>query len=179
MKFDLLSHQEQEIYRAYKYSSFEINDCLRNGDHGIFKKFDLNTLDSLIQKYETNEDITLFRVLPLQFMGDLQNGEVYQDRAYLSTTHDKGTRLDFFKDNRVALLEIHCEAGIHLINMELSCDVSGDENEYLLARNSKFEIIDIERITDDNIILQHLDDDRYIASGTDEMVIYKLKTKQS
>lgn len=177
MTYKQMNSWEQKAYDDYKCSSFNINSQLRITDQLSKISFSVELFDALIAKYETIVDLELYRVLPLRYVNVYKVGDVYRDKGYLSTTVDKGVLLKYWPDrqeNEVAVFRVFCPSGIHMLNMELNEQGSGLDDEYLLGRDSKFEITERSEIDDKYEILDYLDGYKDYACDTDKIVEFQL-----
>ncbi|MDD4822001.1 MAG: ADP-ribosyltransferase [Bacteroidales bacterium] len=176
MKYEDIDNSLVEVYNSYKSSSFEINNKLRNNIPLENLSFQVECLDSLIQGFKTKDIVKLYRVLPLECIETCNINDTYSDKGYCSTSTDKDAALQFCKFKRIAIMEITCMPETHMINMELSKTVSGNECEVLLGRDSKFIISGKEVVKDNNKILDFFDGDKYYAINTKELVIFYVST---
>lgn len=163
-------------YNNYKCTSDEINNHLRANIPLENINFQVECFDSLIQKFETKTEIILYRVLPLEFIEEFNINDIYSDMAYFSTSIDRDNILQFCKYPRIAVIVVSCKPETHMINMELSDTVSGNETEYLLGRDSKFLIENKREFNDYNEILEYLDDDKYCAVNTQKLVEFSVRS---
>jgi hypothetical protein len=164
-------------YDKYKCTSDSINHQLRANIPIEDINFQVKPFDSLIQKFETKIEIKLYRVLPLEFIEVFNVNDIYSDKGYFSTSIDRDNILQFCKYPRIAVIVVSCKPETHMINMELSETVSGNEGEYLLDRDSKFLIVDKREFNDYNEILEYFDGDKDCAINTQKLVEFSvLKT---
>jgi hypothetical protein len=185
MDVDKMKFQDitENIYNHYKYSSQTLNNELRNSNELIhqIKLFDLESnefyfnvdeFDSLIHKFETNTERILYRIIPLEYIYYYQVGDIYCDKAFLSTSSNRADVINFMKYSEIAFLKITCKPGTHLINMELNPEKS-NENEFLLGRNTKFIIKGKKEINDHCDILKYSD---FEEMDVNKIIEYELET---
>lgn len=162
-------------YDNYKCSSDTINNQLRTSIPHENINFHVECFDSLIQKFETKIEFKLYRVLPLEFIEEFNVNDIYSDKGYFSTSMGRDNILQFCKYRRIAVIVVSCKPETHMINMELSDTVSGNEGEYLLGRNSKFLVVEKREFNDYNEILEYFDGDKDCAMYTQKLVEFSVE----
>ena len=170
MTYKTIENSLVKDYDNYKCTSDEINNQLRANIPLENINFQVECFDSLIQKFETKSEIILYRVLPLEFIEVFNVNDIYSDKGYFSTSIDRDNILQFCKYPRIAVIVVSCKSETHMINMELSDTVSGNEGEYLLGRDSNFLIVDKRAFNNYNEILEYFNGDKYCAINTQELV---------
>lgn len=172
MKIDTIDANLVADYNKYKVNSDQINAQLR-GDVALENiNFNVGLFDSLIQKYQTHIEVTLYRVMPLEYIEDYNVNDIYSDKAYLSTSRDRDNILQFCKYPQIAVLEVSCKPGSKMINMELSETVSGDEGEFLLARNSRFSVVRKNEYNNYDELLDYFNGDKDCANYIQKLVVF-------
>lgn len=108
-------------------------------------------LDALIAQSPMTTSIRLFRAMCDEHISTHVTGDNLTYPAYMSTSTDEHSVQRHFaclKPNSVAaLIYIECDVGTFALDMEPR-GYSSMEEELLLARGSKFEILGIESVTD-------------------------------
>lgn len=147
---DVLSELSKDQHSALSYykdeNYFSLNQSLRKGntrDKSIIKN-----IDSSFDKSQLKHDIELKRVVGgevLKFFDNLKEGDIYSDKAYVSTTISSDTVKKFSSNNSVELI-IKAKRGrkaipMHNIGDENVKKIYDDEYEFLLPRDSKFKIL--------------------------------------
>ena len=148
--------QEMKALKEYKYTVDELHNFLR---HGKIKGFNtqesftnlINTLDSLYrndQKHmQTTENLVLYRALQTDLSDKEKDtlttiGGVYTDKSYVSTTTDINVA-QRFQSPENPILKIDIPKGTKYLDMDALFNIDRrhwDEKEYLLNRNSRFEV---------------------------------------
>jgi hypothetical protein len=121
----------------------DLNGALRSG--GSAPRRTLNALDSAIKKWESPENILVYRgILPRQAapnpLRGARVGDVFEDAGYMSTSLSRRTGTAF-ADNEV--LEIEVPKGTNAAPIGQYGRLS--EQEILLPRGTRLEIVGIER----------------------------------
>jgi hypothetical protein len=109
-------------------------------------------LDSLICERKLVEEMCLYRAMPDCYLTPhIGEGQIRYPPFMSTSTDVHGVQRHFASPLRkvpAALLRITCRAGTAALNLENVQYFGGLEQEYLLPRNSVFEIVKIETITD-------------------------------
>lgn len=163
---DYISRYTQELtkdesksvnnYRDWGYKS--INDKLRNvGSEFDGEEIDaIDTLTKLINKSELKNDLILYRgingkttTLFINFLKSRKVGDIYEEKAFSSTSLIKGQAIkfkDLFASNNNLILKIYASKGQRALSMHNIGNESEkqmyNEFEFLLPQNSKFQIIE-------------------------------------
>ena len=160
-QFAQLSPTEQEVFTLYKtnspFASEEcfadyVNQSLRDGSilpiEWQEKTF---ILDTIIDRASIDVAARFFRATVDLFVNPYISGNELIYPAYMSTTSEEHKvqrhYSSYFRDI-AALLCINCPTGAIALDMETNTISSGDEREFLLPINSKFNVLDIQEITD-------------------------------
>lgn len=145
-------------YRDFGYAS--INKKLRD-NKSLDKKEEkqLKDIDSAIDKSELQHDIVLHRgingngkeaMLFAQYLGSLQPGDIYEEQSFSSSSLIQG-QAHKFKDLYSSIdnktIKIYASKGQKALCMqnlggEDEKKIYNDEYEFLLPRNSKFQVFD-------------------------------------
>lgn len=145
-----LSDGEISALSFYKEEGYsDINSALRNGE-----EYDSNTIDAIdsaISKSELTRDAVLYRGMNPDLIDYMNEGEVFKDAGYVSTTKNPSTAEDFgIQFGRNIMMEIHAPKGTNALHLDLAIEAARDEKEFLLPRNSSFRIRSIETLKDSN-----------------------------
>ncbi len=148
--------EEMKALKEYKYTVQELHNFLRHGRvRGINTRESLNnlvnTIDSLFNNDQkvlcTTKDIVLYRALQPDLTEKEKDilttkGAVFTEKSYVSTSTDYSVAERFrTKDNPI--LKIDIPAGTKYIDLDALFNIDRqhwNEKEYLLNRNSHFEV---------------------------------------
>ena len=124
-----------ELYTGSGYSN--INSQLRSGNtYGAVAEKHVPRMDSAIAKNSLTEDTVLYRGMGgSEHYKDLDVGDTFEDKGYVSTSAIKGSQF-----GGAVNLEIHASAG-HPALAVRAISEHPSENEVILPRGSKFEIM--------------------------------------
>lgn len=141
-----LSYSEFEALTQYGKnigSTFEsINSVLRNNSKmSLVERVTIHALDSAINKFNLNDDITVYRAIkPYDNWNnpDVMVGMVQTDNGYMSTSlsFDKSYS---WSDDYSVVLEITVPAGTPCVYLQWF-KVAGDEEELLLGRGTTISV---------------------------------------
>lgn len=149
---------EDQVYflEEYREKSFRsINGALRGfRSKDQFIKDSIETMDGCFDNFHLNHDIELYRGINVdagKFFQDLKEGEIYEDKGYVSTSVSKTVSQDRFGSQGASpvSLVIKAKKGQKAIPMENLGDEStrrhyGGEFEFLLPRSSRFKVQKVE-----------------------------------
>lgn len=161
-----LTGPEQYVVSKYKNTGYaHINNTLREGTLDKASKStqeDVATLDKLIAQGSLDEAKTLHRVvIGKNVLKQLKVGSTFQDAAFLSTSTDANKAMRAVEDARggikrkdtVTKIELNMPKGHPAFNVEANrvgpsiAGGMGDEGEFLLPRNTKFQVDSIDEET--------------------------------
>ncbi len=164
-----LSDNERECIVDYTgMANIAVNEYLR--DNHIYEEDEewvsdaINNLDSAIERFELKENVTMYRgcsskLLKLNIDENLI-GQEYRDLGFMSTAVDK-EEAEIFADGRAfdsdsdpVILKIDIPAGIGRGAYLSGLSDFSDEKEFLLKRDSTFEIYGITYNEDGTPILE-------------------------
>lgn len=142
-----LSVEERYAIKEYTtYSHANINSCLRKNLKSD-DKITIKLLDSAIKKFDFNKGITVYRDLSFydkgeqkKFIKQIDKGYIF-DKGFISTSLVKGAFNGDIFDFRLQI-DVPAQydgAYIKYLSYHRS------EEEYLIGRNTKIEILDCER----------------------------------
>lgn len=141
-KFDGTPAQNAVVdgYTQTDYAS--LNKTLRNMDELSSKaQAKVDALDEIMAK-EQLPDVTVYRGITTNvsddasFMKRLQPGDTFRDRGYVSTSTDEAQAQRFTWDRPDSI-----KVTIDVPNGTRGIYIAGDQQEVLLARNLKFEVV--------------------------------------
>ncbi len=149
-----LSDEEKRSLRFYTSNGYiKINDILRQQKEWKGTSATIRNIDKAISSFELKEDITVYRgvrdfygasIVESDDWNDIREtiGKTFLDKGFGSSTALHGNSV---ATSKPFLFEIEIPAGKGrgaYIN-RLSSTFEDDEYEFLIARNSKFKIIDV------------------------------------
>jgi len=160
-------HHEQ-VFRLYKANApfagqqcfaDYLNQCLRDGDPLAEPWLSArSSLDAMIAHSSLSQSTTLYRATIDAFVYPYRVGNEIMYPAYMSTTTDEGSLQRHFacgfRDVPAALLKIECPPGLPALDMESDRAFGGHEQEVLLPRGSRFEVLDISEETDRQVMAE-------------------------
>lgn len=126
-------------YSGHEYSS--INAILRgNEPHGKYEKT-IADIDRGFAKYRAPYDMKVLRGSASgPFLDGLKVGDVYVDKAYVSTTIDRDIGENF--GGGEVVFQIHVPRGAYVAPIPSHYE---EEREFLLPRNTKMRVLEIEK----------------------------------
>lgn len=124
-------------------NSYEINEALRNNKPLSYEnKYTVKVLDRVIDKFQLNEDTTVYRALKPKDGMDWKFEDIigrnFVDEGYMSTSLTKENSYAYFKEYDV-VLEIKLPAGSKCVYLEWFKGTN-DEKELLLGRGTTLSI---------------------------------------
>lgn len=144
-----LTYEEQTAMVRYTDSSSRYNDYLR-GKIDILEDRDKDVIDritSALNKAETDREYVTFRGIYAGAIGDsppvladLQVGDSFQDKAFVSTSLDAHTASGWARGPEGVLFRITMPEGSHAAYVSALGIVARTEDEMLIQRNSTFEV---------------------------------------
>ncbi len=112
-------------------------------------------IDDAISKYTLTEDIVAFRATKKKYYEGLKVGDEFKSNVYYSTSLNKEIAKEFLdNDDQDILLKIYVPKNSKVLYIGNSI-MDGNENELLLARNTKYKIISIEG---NNMVIEVISD---------------------
>ena len=137
----------QAAYKAYKADCYMMNAWLKgeSPEPGTETKTMVETLEGIICG-RNKTDLTLWRVCPSDEFKkwiELAAGSSFTYPAYMSTCDSKRSLHQFAKAHELVVMKILCPAGTPMALMEANEDGMGLEREYLLGRDTTFEVLGI------------------------------------
>ena len=144
-----LSLDEISHLKSYSSNDFtSINGYLRRGNLGDLTehqvKESIEVLDKALSKAVIKEPIVVTRTINKEYAGDIKAGDIYSDKAYLSTSTNKRGIDDIHRN--LYVMEISLKVGSNGAYLEpwARHDFNAGENEVLLPRGSKFRVVSVE-----------------------------------
>lgn len=144
--FNKLSNPEFEAIKDYQGPGYErINTHLRKPDKDAteFKKENLAAtikhIDKAIEKAKMDVDTLTYRGTRKDLVSKLKPGDVFQDKGYMSVTEDPRVMHNF---SHTGGNLFHIEIPKDMVGAHIS--YHGNEQEILLPRGTKIQIISIE-----------------------------------
>lgn len=149
-----LTPAEQWAMVAYTESSSVYNNYLRGkitdsdllDDPEKFREM-IDTITSALDKAETDREYVTFRGIYAGAIGDsppvladLQVGDSFQDKAFVSTSLDAHTASGWARGPEGVLFRITIPEGSHAAYVSALGIVARTEDEMLIQRNSTFEV---------------------------------------
>ncbi|MDY6894438.1 MAG: ADP-ribosyltransferase, partial [Thermotogota bacterium] len=142
-----LSKEQVEAIDFYQTKAYTaINKRLREGLEMPDKLKEI--VDSLDKSFkETDKKQTVYRGVTvsgdeLKKLSSLKEGDIYSDKAYISTSMDKEEADIFaFDDKNSFTFEIEIPKGAKALDLSETSELMKDEKELLLPKDSKFEIV--------------------------------------
>lgn len=137
-------------------------------------------LDSLIWRSPTRDTVKLYRATLDGYVNRLigRDGELIYP-AFMSTSDDASSIQRHFstplRNISAALLKIECPVGTPALNMEADFSFGGHEHEFLLPRNSIFDVISVYEITERNEMNQIMSE--LYATSYSSLKVYNLRFK--
>ena len=135
---DSLSKDEEFVLSEYTDGKYEeINEQLRSGniDKGIQEYVDI--LDGMIERFNLEQPIQVYRAVPIDIVENIE--DVYINKGFTSTSVDKNA----VSSEKLAFLIINIPAGkgrgAYINNYSVH---QNDEYEFLIKRNTSFNVID-------------------------------------
>jgi hypothetical protein len=142
--YESLSQSEKNALAKYKGEDHEyINANLRNeGTLSEDEDYDYegitNSIDSVIQKSRLQDDLTVYRGMDNDILGDENSvGTVFSDMGFVSTSADKGIASKFESG---LIATINLKRGQNAFNLD-SVKGGQKELETLLPRGLKFKVV--------------------------------------
>lgn len=171
-------YKSNSPFEGESYFTDFLNASLANGsvlsDPWLDK---VNELDALIDQSRLVDDMNLSRATLDAYVTPHIKAKVLTYPAYMSTTSDEANVQSFFstpfKNLTAALLMIKCPIGALALNMETNPAFGGNEQEFLLPRNLKFEIIDVKEVFDKVAMARIMSE--FYALDYQSLKIYNLK----
>lgn len=94
-------------------------------------------LDSAIEQYTVNEDMTVYRGMFFDDFGDLQPGDQIVDRGYMSTSVDPAVASGFAYDR----MEIRIPGGTNALPASKFNPLYAEQKELLLGRGAVLQVV--------------------------------------
>lgn len=139
-------------------------------------------LDSLIWRSPIQETAMLYRATLDGYVNRFISGDselIYP--AFMSTSDDESSIQRHFstphRNISAALLKIECPAGTPALDMEADTSFGGHEREFLLPRNSIFEVISMYETTERHEMAQIMSS--FYATSYSSLKVYNLKFKKN
>jgi hypothetical protein len=146
-----LDEKEVQALKEYTGSMYTtVNPLLRAGKP--VSKEDRNEVklvDEAFKKAKTTEPIEVYRGISGDFYSGLKDGDVFEDKGFVSTSTDLDTADNFARGDAKAIMKVQVPKGSRAISVDsLSVFKKGgaavrSENEILLDRGGKFKVISI------------------------------------
>lgn len=182
---------EHEAFRLYKANApFAGEQCFADFLNGKLGRGDeliepwaskAAELQQLILQSKLNESVCLYRATLDAFVARYVSNKELVYPAFMSTTNDETSiQRHFsspFRGISAAFLRIECPAGTPALNMESDPSFGGHEREFLLPRNSQFEIADVTETSDQTFMARVMSP--FYASGFSSLKIYELRYRRS
>ena len=157
--FELLTPEEVEGIDSYKDAYFAyINNHLNGKSEMNIEDLDgwVDGIDSAIEKFNVTDDLVAYRGTSSKHYNDLNAGDVFTEKGYYSTSLSESVAEEF-KDETSArggnpvMVEVRVPKGAKAIYLGHNGGDNFDENELLVARDTKYKVIDKSR---DKIVLE-------------------------
>lgn len=145
------SSDEQRVVQEYTYESEHINSGLRAGKPlEPIEQATVSTLDRLMKP--TDHDMRVYRVMPLDVMGELYEGAEFTDNGFFSATKSSQASrqyVDVMADAiggdkmQLALVTVDIPAGTPVIDVNAVVENPHfpEQREIILARGTSYNII--------------------------------------
>ena len=156
-----LDRNEKKVVEEYQQENLyqPMNDYLRKGDLGSTEEYvddfvDLGSLgldtpedwvnqkvavlDSALNKNTLESDVIVFRGVSSKTFNKMEEGQIFLDRGFPSTSLDRG-RAEWFQPDEGGLMRINVKRGSPALYADSVTDLG--EKELILPRNSKFKIV--------------------------------------
>ncbi|WNY23231.1 hypothetical protein MmiHf6_05360 [Methanimicrococcus hongohii] len=146
---------------------YVINSCCRNfefykllsAEEKELVGFNIQNIDSAIQKSKTDKDYTLYRgVNNIDWLKNSEVGESYIDYGFGSFTLDINKALEYTNVKNPIIFQLELEKGANALYIDRA------ENEMLRPRNSPYRIIKQDKI--------------YLIDEDIEVTVYKIRVKE-
>ncbi|MEN5286260.1 ADP-ribosyltransferase [Stenotrophomonas lactitubi] len=185
MHFQNMTDDEKETFRLYKSNSpFDGEDFFANHvntslatNQPLGSKWQekIASLDSIIERSPSPQETTVYRAMLEMHLPSAVGQELVYP-SYMSTAAEEIAVSRHFASSMrsvpAALLIIQCPAGTPMLDLESNQSFGGLEQEYLLPRNSKFNILSRKRESDQATMSAVMG---YYAKSYSELVIYELE----
>lgn len=142
--------EELEALEEYTDAGYlAVNDYLRNGLAKGMAKEDIESLierlDMAIATSSTNADSTVYRGISDESFDDLVVGSTLHDKGYVSTSSELENAKNFsaFSASGGSIFQIDLPAGSNVVDVGKADVGYTNEKEFILPRNSSFEITEI------------------------------------
>ena len=162
-KGELIKEYTDEDFEAimlYKSSSIFVTKKLRKNEDWGKDTFSKNLTQNIINKltqifkddkkhFINEQDTKLFRAMhiPIEEIGEV--GDIFTDKSFVSTSTDLKTPKDFSKDaTKMPIMVIDFPKGAKYLdtdNMLNTFEIRWKEKEYLLNRDSRFLITEVNK----------------------------------
>lgn len=139
---------ELEALRRYKIESEALNVALRLNQNQAEWSEEIDLLDAALAKGFSIRQLRLYRATSREYVPAIDQRGFFQDRGYCSTSlsnRERGTHFRHSTTNPL-LMVIQCPTGVQMSYLEFA-DTGETEDEILLPRNSRFQILARKTIT--------------------------------
>jgi hypothetical protein len=142
----VLTNEEMSVLNDYKVSGYiKINKLLRQtGEYPEEIKKEIETkikkIDSAMQKASTSSEVTAYRVVSNSHTKNLNEGDIFEDKGFVSTSVDKRILKAAF-DESMSSITIFVPKGTKALPLKGSSFSHSEESELLLNRGTKFKVL--------------------------------------
>lgn len=154
--YEGLNSEEQEAFKAYKTSSYNLNDHLlgiKSSDESVEK---IMLLDRIMAGSSNPEPTTLFRATQEHLLTSRIADGVLTYPAFLSTCKTTEAIQVHFSGHLISVhtaMIIHCPSNTNMVSLDI--ELFGiPEDELLLGRNHTF-IVNSNQVTNDKRIIEY------------------------
>jgi hypothetical protein len=143
-----LQDAELEALRRYKIESEALNLDLRLNQNENRWTQETAVLDAALAKGVSIRQLRLYRATSREYVPEADAQGFFRDRGYCSTSlssRERGTHFRHSTPNPL-LLVLQCPDGVQMSHLEFD-DTGESEDEILLPRNSRFQILARKTIT--------------------------------
>ena len=151
-----LTRNERKALGKYFVSGYDEINRFLSGEPKQNTKLEekIKNMDSAIAKYNLEDDIIVYRGTDRKYYEDLNEGDIIQEKVYYSTSLSQEVAEQFVIDRKNPsegiLVEIKVPKGSNVLYIGNNAAFES-EQEMLIARNTKYKVLEIER---DRIILE-------------------------